>query len=431
MQEIKYKYFAWSYEKNYLDKIMNIIIDRDISCICDDSLGRYSLSVPYDYYQDALEIIREIGDEQKMGSINHYDKFRPLKSYSFVYAYAYDENVLDKKWEDENLRPKNIRRMVEELQKICGCDVKLIVNFDDLSVEILTSKRLCNISRIRDRVYDFLCNNNYARFKEVYVSNPEGKVINPTPGEMKKIEGVYCLFDSSFLACGMYRPLEDTLVSGGKEEKSFLKAHIGFNDDIKNIEDYKEGKIIISGETKLYEYKRYNHEGEEISYHQRKISSFETKLVDRLDYNLTIIISDNMAAKIITNYKDSREATFPSRKLFGKNFSIGKSSRDSLLPFPKKSGEYEGNIEEYYMRSTDGLKLLHYATHSPYFEIYDIPTDFDFVNNNSALNKASAVYDIRDFNPEDPKLASVKDFIDEAVQKLELTNKSNQSTKNS
>jgi len=93
--------------------------------------------------------------------------------------------------------------------------------------------------------------------------------------------------------------------------------------------------------------------------------------------------------------------------------------------------EYEGNIEEYYMRSTDGLKLLHYATHSPYFEIYDIPADFDFVNNNSALNKASAVYDIRDFNPEDPKLASVKDFIDEAVQKLELTNKSNQSTKNS
>lgn len=422
MEEIKYKSCAWSYEKAYLDRIMDRIIEKGIPCVCDSNLGRYLLSVPKDYYQNALDIIIEIGDENRMGSINHYDKFRPLKSYSLAYAYVEDAESLNNSWEDKFLRPKNIKKLLKKLKNICGCDVELIFNFDDSAVEILATKKLNNTARIRDKVYDFLLTNNYIKFKEVYICTPEGKIINQTPEEKKKIDNIYRLFDTSLLACGMYRPRKANLVSKDDEENYYsCKEHSGFTDDIKIIEEYNKDKIVITGETKLFESKHYNFAGEAISNFQNDLLSFSTKLVDKLDYNLTIIISDNMVAKITTKYKDSREVSSTRKFPFGGKKLDDKSVRDVFLPFTKESGEYEGVIQEYYMRSRDYTKLLHYATHSPYFEIYDIPADFDFIDNNEALDQSPEVYDIRSYNLEDPKIAPVKDIIDEAVKKIRLS----------
>ncbi|MDE6141069.1 MAG: hypothetical protein K2G03_00555, partial [Bacilli bacterium] len=235
---------------------------------------------------------------------------------------------------------------------------------------------------------------------------------------------IYRLFDTSFLACGIYQPKRANIVSMNNEEGYHSsKEYAGFIDDIKNIDEYSEDKIVITGEIKLFEDKRYNNAGEEISFLQNEFLSFKTRLVDNLDYSLTIILSDSMVAKITTKYKDYREVS-SSRKLpFGFKNLGDKSSRDCFLPFPKINGEYEGIIEEYYMRSTDGTKLLHYATHSPYLCLFDIPTDFDFVNNNKALEETPSVYDIRNYNPEDPNLQNVRPMIDKAIKQLKLTGK--------
>ncbi|MDE6292939.1 MAG: hypothetical protein K2L98_04585, partial [Bacilli bacterium] len=233
------------------------------------------------------------------------------------------------------------------------------------------------------------------KFKEVHVCSPEGEVIKPTPEEMLKIEGIYRLFDTSFLSLSMYDPKRAHLVSKEQEERRIAwQERWGFTDDIKFIEEYSDDKVVIMGETTLYETKLYNSAGEAISWSPNNLLSFETKLEDDLDYSMTIILSDNKVAKITTKYKDSRKISSTRKLPFGVKFPESQSVRDDFLPFPKENGEYEGTIEEYYMRSTDGLNLLHYATHSPYFEVFDIPDNFDFINNNETLKQKPKVYDI-------------------------------------
>lgn len=388
MEEIKYKYFAWGYEKSYMDQVLEEMKKREIPCICESNLGRYFLSVPNDYYRNALDIIRKIGDESRIGSINYYDKIRPLKSYSIAYAYLEDANILNKNLGDEFYQPKNIKKIIKKLKEICGCDVKIFVNSSDAAIEIITTENLNNRSRIKEAVCDFLSDNNFVKFKEVYMCYPEGEIINPTPEEMLRIEGIYRLFDSSFFAYSMYEPERAHLVSKeNKERRNSWSQNWGFNNDIKFIEEDKGDKIVIMGETTLHEYKFYNYAGEAINCVSKNFLSFETKLIDNLNYSLTIILSDNMVAKITTEYKDKREVSSTRKLPLGAKFPDLQSTRDGFLSFPKENGEYEGILEEYYMKSTDGNKLLHYCTHSPFFEVYDIPSDFDFINNNQALKK--------------------------------------------
>lgn len=416
------KYFAWSYNKEYLNEIMVEIGKRGIECYRESYLKSYLLSVSEDSYQEALKIVREIGDENKMGSVNYYDEFRPLKAYSLAYAYLEDTASLNKSLEHELSKSKKIRKMIKQLKDICGCDIELIVNLEEAAIEVLTPENLNNTARIKEKICNFLRDNNHIKFKEVYVCSPEGAVMKLAPEEMLKIEGIHRLFDTSFLSYGMYDPERANLVSKENEEgHRSWKEDWGFTDDIKFIEEYSEDKVVIMGETTLYEDKFYNFAGEATSLASTNFLSFKTKLIDNLDYSSTIILSDNMVAKITTKYKDSRKVTSTRKLPFGDKFPNAKSTRDGFLPFPKESGEYQGTIEEYYMRSTDGIHLLHYATHSPYFEIFDIPTDFDFINKNEALKQKPKVYGIREYDPEDPEIAPVKDLLDKTVKKLELT----------
>ena len=424
MEEIKYKHFAWSYDKAYLDEITVEMEKRGIACICENNLGRFLVSVPECYYRNALDIICEIGDESRIGFINYYDKFRPLKTYSLAYAYTENVECLNKNWEDEYSRPRNVKKMIKKLKEICGCDLKLIVNSEDAAIEILTTENINNRSRIKEGVCDFLSDNDFVKFKEVHVCYPEGEIIKPTPEEELKIEGIYRLFDTSFLSYSMYNPKRANLVSKENEERRIAwQEEWGFYDDIKFIDEYSEDKIVIIGETTLYENKFYNSAGEATSRGSQNFLSFKTRLEDDLDYSLTIVLSGNKVAKITTKYKDLREVSSTSKLPFGVKFPNSESVRDGFLSFPKENGEYVGTIEEYYMRSTDGTKLLHYATHSPYFEIFDIPTDFDFINNNGALEGKPSTYDVRDYNPEDPNLQSVRTIIDNNVKQLMLSNK--------
>ncbi|MDE6142269.1 MAG: hypothetical protein K2G03_06660, partial [Bacilli bacterium] len=176
MEEIKYKHFAWSYDKQQLDEIIEELEKRQIACVSENNFGIYLLSVPQKYYQNALEIIREIGSEDQVGSINYYGRFRPLKAYSLAYAYLKDAKGLNKSWEDEFSRPQKIRKMVKQLRDICGCDIELIVNPNDSAIEIMTTKKISKTAKIRDRVYNFLNNNNYVKFKETYICTPDGKI---------------------------------------------------------------------------------------------------------------------------------------------------------------------------------------------------------------------------------------------------------------
>lgn len=340
-------------------------------------------------------------------------KTNQIKTYLLAHVYVPSQPAASQNWAKRFLESSNTQKMIAELKKICGCDIHLTVSSPEVAIKIASTEELDNLTKVK--ACEFLEHNEYVEFDQIDANIAKKDEINK-----EEVENIYRLFDTSYLASGMYLPRKNNLVS--KDKQNNITGNIGFMRDIKTIEEQKEDKIVINGEVKLYENKYFNRQGKELSWLESVSSSIEAKLYDMLNYRLTIILSDNKVAKITTQYKDSRTRSSKKRHLLNFEFPGIPFTRDAFLPYPKQNGTYEGVIEEYYMRSTDGQKLLHYATHTPYFEIYDIPLDFDFIKNNKALEENPSIYDIRNLTEDDPRLTSVKDLIDMTIKKLELTN---------
>ena len=424
----KNQHCLWSYDKDYINEAMIDLDKAGIESFRENRIGVYFLRVNKGKYDDTIKFARKNLDAKRIGVVNHYGVRRHLNDHSLVYAKIKDAKKLELGWENERMQPRYIREMLDKLRILSNSRLKLRVNANNHAIEIMVNGNKEDYEEEQNIILSYLYENMGDVFENIYKCEDNGRLIKKD--YTRKRDSVYNLFDSSFLASGMYTPRGNSIVPVPDDElltvsgyKSY-SSKTGYQRQKQNIVLKNKDKVIINGTIELYETKMYAYTWDAEKKTENKVLPFESSLVDNLSYNSTFIIDDNVV-KITTNYTTDREATMTRELPFGVTFPNEFSVRNGLLPHPLKTGSYSGVIEEYYMRSTDGLKLLHYATHSPYFEIYDIPADFDFVNNNSALNKASAVYDIRDFNPGDPKLAPVKDFIDKAVQKLELTNKSN------
>lgn len=418
----------WAYDKNYVNEVMLFLDKNGIESFRENNMGVYILFVDKRKYKETVSFARENLDPKMIGVVNNYGVRRHLYDHSLVYAKLKDAKKLEKSWESERAQPRYIREMLVKLSNLCACPLKLRVNSNDHAIEFVSNSRTEINEETQNSIINYLYDNMGDIFENVYKCEDNGKLIKKD--YTRKRDTIYNLFDSSFLASGMSTPRGANIVPPSDDELLTVSGYksassrSGSQKQRQNIVLKNADKIIINGTAELYEIKKYHYTWDAERQTQNEVVPFESSLVDNISYNSTIIIDKNVA-KITTNYTTNREATVTRKLPFGVTFPNEFSVRNGLLPYPLKTGIYSGVIEEYYMRSTDGTKLLHYATHSPYFEIYDIPADFDFVNNNTALNKVPSVYDIRTYNPEEPELAPVKDLIDKTVKTLELSNKNN------
>lgn len=427
-QKEKLQYCLWSYNKEYINDIMIELGKKGIDSFRENQHGRYLLSVNKNKYEETLNIARSLFDPKKVGSINYYRHFRGLNNRSLVYGYIADAKKLEMNWENDKAQPRYIKEMLGNLEIICGCPLYLEVNQQDCAIEIIAKGEVENIDEAREKVISYLYEKMGDLFENIYKCRDDGKLIRKD--KTRKRDTIYNLFETTFLASGMYHPGGANIVPKTDEEllteSGYKSASVnrGCQRQRQNIASRTDEKIIINGTAELYEIKNYNYTWDAVNKTQNKVLPVRSSLVDNISYNSFIIIDDKVA-KVTTNYTLDRKATISRQLAFDLTFPSEVSVRNGLLPYPLKTGNYSGIIEEYYMHSTDGTKLVHFATHSPYFEIFDIPVDFDFVKNNTALKKASTVYDIRDYNPKEPELQSVRNIIDETIKQLMLSNKEN------
>lgn len=422
----KLQYCLWSDNKEYLNEIMIELGKKGIDSFRQKRLGIHFLLVGKKNYNKTIAFAQENLDSKKIGVINHYGLKRHLCDHSLVYARIKDARVLETGWENERRQPRFIREMLDSLSQICECRLKLRVNACNHAIEILANGNTEDYEETRNKIINYLYENMGDMFENIYKCEDDGRLIKKD--KTRKRDTIYNLFDSTFLASGMYNPDGANIVPKTDEE---LLTESGYKSDFtqRGCQKQKQTvvlktaeKIVINGMAELYEIKKYHCTWDAKRETQDNILPIESSLVDNITYNASIVV-DNDIAKVITHYTTDRKATMTRKLPFRVTFPNEVSVRNGLLPYPLKTGNYSGVIEEYYMRSTDRTKLLHFATHSPYFEIYDIPEGFDFVNDNSALNKASDVYDIRDYNTEEPNLQSVRNIIDNTVKQLMLSNK--------
>ena len=426
----KLKYCLWSYNKEEINDVMMALDKLGIESFRESHLHLkiHLLLVNKKNYDQTITFARENLDPKKIGMVNDYGVRRHLYAHSLVLATVKEDKKLDSGWEREGMQPHFIREMLENLKHSCNCILKIRVNTNTHAIEIYANGNNENYDETRDKIISYIYENMGDIFESASKCEDNGRLIKKD--KTRKRDNVYHLFDRTFLASGMYNPGGNSIVPKTDEE---LLTESGYISDSVNrgcqrqkqtIVLKNDEKIVINGVAELYEVKKYTHTWDAERQSKNEILPVESSLIDHIKYN-TSIVFDKDVAKLTTNFTTNRDTAINRELAFGLTFPSEVSSRNAILPFPLKAGNYNGVIEEYFMRSTDGTKLLHFATHSPYFEIYDIPEDFDFVNNNLALNKASTVYDIRDYNPEEPELQSVRTIIDNNLKQLMLSNKDN------
>lgn len=424
----KLKYCLWSYDKSYMNEVMIELDKKGIESYREERLGLHLLLVHKNNYDATIAFARESFDPKKIGAVNNYRVKRHLYDHSLVLASVKDAKILGTGWESERMQPRFIREMLDKLSSICESPLKIRVNTSTHTIEILTIGKREDYDEARNQIISYIYENMGDIFENAYKCEDDGRLIKKD--KTRKRDNVYNLFESTYLASGMYnsdganivpKTDEELLTESGYKPASTKR---GAQRQKQTVVLKTDEKVIINGTAELYEIKKYNYTWDAKRKVQNAILPVESSLVDNIKYTSSIVF-DKDVAKVTTNFTTNREATMTREIAFGLSFPSEVSARNAILPFPLKNGVYSGVIEEYYMRSTDGTKLLHYATHSPYFEIYDIPVDFDFVNNNYALNKVPSVYDIREYNPEEPELQSVRTIIDDNLKQLMLSNKDN------
>ncbi len=419
-----YQSCLWSDNKDIINETIVKLDERGIESRCDDRLGIHIISVKKKKYAETVAFARENLDPQNIGIVNHYGIRRHLYDRSLIYAYIKDAKQLGTGWESPISQPRFVREMLTKLSNLCGCPLKLRVNTADHAIEIIANGYLNDDEEVRNKIISYFYENAPELFENIYKCADDGRLIKKD--STRKRDTIYNLFDTTVLASGMSSPLGANIVpkTDGEllTESGYKSSSMrgGCQKQKQTIVLKNADKIVINGSAELYELKKYYYTWNAATNTQNEILPLESSLVDNITYNTTIVL-DKDVVKVTTNYTDNREATVSRRLPFNMAYPNESSIRNGFLKHPLKTGNYSGIIEEYYMRSNDGTKLLHFATSSPYFEIYDIPEDFDFVNNNAALVKVPAVYDIRNYNPEEPELQSVKNIIANDAQKLMLT----------
>lgn len=422
-----YQPCLWSYSKEIINEMMLELNKRGIESRRESNLGIHILSVSKKKYNEVINIARTIRNTKEIGVMDYYRHRCGLNDHSLVYGIVSDAKKLESSWGIKATQPRFIKDMLSSLSSLCGLPIQLKVCPTDTAIEFYTTSDE-NLEDARDKIIGYLYENMGVMFENIYKCEDNGRLIKAD--KTRKRDTLYNLFDTSFISSGMHHPLGANLVPDTNEElltesgykSSQMKA--GCQHKKQNIVLRTNDRYVINGQAELYEMKTYDHTWDAVNEKENKVLPVESSLVDNMTYNATIIVDDDVV-KITTNYSVDRQASVSRELPFGLQYPSEVSIRNGLLPHPLKSGKYSGIIEEYYMKSTDGTKVLHYVTSSPLFEIYDIPSDFDFVKNNQALTKIPEVYDILEYNPEEPNIQSVRSIIETTAKRLMLSSKDN------
>lgn len=420
-----YQYCLWSLNKEVINEVMIELDKMGIPSRREVRLGNHLLLVNKKNYNKVLNYARANFNPKNIGAIDYYRHRCGLNNRSLVYGIVSDAKNLKSSFGIKSMQPKFIKDMLTSLSELCGIPIDINVNTNDIAIEFYTTEDK-NLEEVRDKIIAYLYENMGVMFERIYKCEDNGRLIKKDKN--RKRDSLYNLFDTSFISAGMHNPRGANVVSYTDEDNLYVSGYksshskTGYQHEKQNIVMRSPNRYVINGNAELYEIKDYHYTWDAKNERQNNILPVESTLIDNITYNATIVVDDNVA-KITTNYKDSRETKVSRNLAFNLPFPSEVSVRNGLLPFPLKTGDFSGIIEEYYIKSTDGTKLLHYVISSPLFEVYDIPSDFDFVNNNKALVSVPEVYDIREFNPEDPNVSSVTSLIDDNVRKLMLTDK--------
>ena len=178
---------------------------------------------------------------------------------------------------------------------------------------------------------------------------------------------------------------EDQDLSTGYKYQSYRYGVVDYK--ITKMENYPIG-LDVYGKMVVEEYKEYNHYWDDT-----------LKKCTYLDKNKLFLMKDNLLFEsIILNWTEDfltvKTSVDVVRNVFGENFD-GKSVRDGMFSnFSHQDGRKKFHFEEYYQVLADKKRLLHYSIDSDFFEVFELPENWDLLDGIKHLSSPKVFDDV-------------------------------------
>lgn len=410
-----------SKDKAYAKEIIGKLKEAGIEATLDNFLGNYIIYVSNEDYDAALSFARLNADENRLGSLNHYDEFRGLLAHSLAYAEMRDHKDIDKAWEYDRRRPYYINNLIKDVESIVPGNVYISVNGSDASIEILTSdKDQTNHDELSTAIVELIESKYSKFFKRCSVCKANGEVIRVI--EKKEKLPFQDLFYSTMFLDGMFYPIGSNIApkddcDNNLDETGYWMSTHSFGGQDFTLSSTEEGKL--KGSIELYEKMQFNSKWDAEKQTSISVRRIESILVDNVRFDTSIEVLSDDECVVTTNFELKRKADVFPKLPFNQKYPTKKSVRNGLFAYPLENGEYSGTYTERFVKIANGTRLLHFSDQSPFFEVFEISDDFSFAN--VKTEKYPKVFDDTTFDKNDKDMNEIMRYLGKDAKKLVLS----------
>lgn len=413
----------YSKYKNEIDDLINFFRRQGIKASIDNHLGYYVAYVEKDKYKEASAIGREHAEGRQVGYINFYDEMRPLFSTSLVYIKLKDYKNVEKGWQYGYDLPRYISNMITSASMITQSPVNLIVNGSDCAIELLSNIDFDKQGDCALKIKELLQKKYDQYIDEIILCSPYGEVLEENI-KKEDDDNLMIFYKNSLFYKGIRFPEGKNIVPKSDNEQDYTDSGYywtssSYGGKQFSIEtDRSDKELVITSSFELFEKKRFTSYWDAERQKLNSISPINSMLVDTIDADVHInVISDN-ELEIVTKYQLERDYSLDKKLPFNLRVASDKTVRSGMFPFSLENGNYEGEVIEYYIKIANGTRLLHFSDFSTAFEVYDIPSCFDFENNNAALLTDAKIFDEESFDYEDKDIEEIKEYVSPDIKRL-------------
>ena len=385
--------------------------------------------VPNNKYHECLEVGFEIAKFNKwdLSWINAYNELRPIGYFSVMNCQLPPTRIADISWEMldmPNYCPPDIKEYIEKLKRFLRWrDIKIKYDNKENAIEFLIETQFGEYELLKDscRRFDYLTKNS--PFTKTRFLEKDGKLIAEPKEEKSTMESY---LEKSMFLDGLFRPnganiapktdTSQDLTTGYK----YRTSKYGIRNFESNFTEFNDTSSMVEGNFVVYEKKDYSYYWDNKTNKQTDITVQPFIMLDNGTFTTSISIENNEKIMVKTYIE-------LVRNIVGYNFD-GKSVRDGLFNnFEHKDCRGNLEINEYYQIIANRTRLLHYSESSDFFEVYELPENWQITDGISNLEYPK-VFDDMYFDMQDKDLEEINSILStrRSIKQIHKTRKKTQ-----
>lgn len=368
--------------------------------------------VPNNKYHECLEVGFEIAKFNKwdLSWINAYNEPRPIGYFSVMYCQLPPTRIADISWEMldmPNYCPPDIKEYIEKLKRFLRWrDIKIKYDNKENAIEFLIETQFGEYELLKDscRRFDYLTKNS--PFTKTRFLEKDGKLIAEPKEEKSTMESY---LEKSMFLDGLFRPDGANIAPKTDTSQDFKTGYkyrtskYGIRNFESNFTEFNDTSSMVEGNFVVYEEKKYSYYFDDKTRKQIDISIQPFIMLDNGTFTTSISIENNEKIMVKTYIE-------LVRNIVGYNFD-GKSVRDGLFNnFEHKDCRGNLEINEYYQIIANRTRLLHYSESSDFFEVYELPENWQITDGISNLEYPK-VFDDMYFDMQDKDLEEINNIL--------------------